>query len=136
MVGLMARRLPKAVPDTQRGRLVINWRFPKEVQPLTGQWFRDRFPKNLTPTQALDAQIQAIEKSQQDAFLSAGRRGWHRRRATTRRAGDTGRWRSGYQRIDRGAGGGKELTGATGDRQQGAEIGAAVRLKGRHQSAR
>jgi integrase len=49
---MQVARMPDVSWDRQRGRFVINWRFPKQVHALTGPWFRHRFPKDTIPTQA------------------------------------------------------------------------------------
>jgi integrase len=49
---MQVARMPDVSWDRQRGRFVINWRFPKQVHALTGPWFRHRFPRNTIPTQA------------------------------------------------------------------------------------
>jgi hypothetical protein len=39
---------------------VVNWRFPKAVHPLTGPWFRHRFPKSTTPAQAARGKVEKL----------------------------------------------------------------------------
>ena len=48
--------MPDISWDRQKDRFVINWRYPKPVHPLTGPWFRHRFPRNTIPTQAVRAE--------------------------------------------------------------------------------
>jgi len=50
--------MPEVSWDRQKERYVINWRFPKPLHGLTGEWFRHRFPKDTTPTQARDGQAE------------------------------------------------------------------------------
>ncbi len=53
-------RMPDVSWDEQKGRFVINWRFPKAVHPLTGPWFRHRFPKSTSPAQAARAKAEKL----------------------------------------------------------------------------
>jgi integrase len=52
--------MPDVSWDEQKGRFVINWRFPKAVHPLTGPWFKDRFPKSTSPAQAAMAKAEKL----------------------------------------------------------------------------
>lgn len=77
----MARQ-PDVSWDSQRRRLVINWRIPAELQPLlsrrvckrisrNGDWYRDRFAKSTTPEQA--ARLRAERLAEYHALLDAAR---------------------------------------------------------------
>ena len=92
MVGMA--KTPKASWDKTSNRFLINWRFPKAVSALTGPFFRDRFPRSLSPKQAaareaerlseffsiidaaaqrigtLDGRIEAIRNTMEPKFLS------------------------------------------------------------------
>jgi hypothetical protein len=75
-------RQPDVSWDSQRGRLVLNWMIPRELQPLmsraisprishNGEWYRDRFAKDTTPAQA--ARLKAERLAEYHAILDAGR---------------------------------------------------------------
>ncbi len=77
----MARQ-PDVSWDSQRGRLVINWRIPTELQPLLSRqvcprisrsrkWYRDRFAKSTTPDQA--AKLKTERLAEYHALLDAAR---------------------------------------------------------------
>lgn len=53
-------RTPHASYDTFSKRWIVNWRFPRAVQPLTGPFFRDRFPRALSPQQTALREAQKL----------------------------------------------------------------------------
>ena len=82
MERLRVARQPDVSWDSQRGRLVINWRIPREFQPLMsprvckrisrdGAWYRDRFAKDTTPAQA--ARLKAVRLAEYHVILDAAK---------------------------------------------------------------
>lgn len=73
-------RTPHASWDSTSNRFIINWRFPKAVQALTGTFFRDRFPRSLSPAQAAQRETdrrsefyQIIATAQEQLGTTGGR---------------------------------------------------------------
>lgn len=46
--------------DKQRNRYVANWRYPPDVVPLTGGWFRYRAPMDSSPAQAVKLEAEKL----------------------------------------------------------------------------
>lgn len=79
----VSARMNRIAWDRQRQRYVINWRLPKELHAVLspevcdrisrdGKWFRDRFPKSLTATQA--AKLEAERLVEFNALVDGARR--------------------------------------------------------------
>jgi integrase len=64
--------MPDVSWDRQKQRFVINWRYPVDVQRVTGPWFRHRFPKNTSPTDAAKAKIDKLAEF--NAIVEVARR--------------------------------------------------------------